>query len=50
MAMVSAAIANKGIVMNPYLVKDTRNSNLDIIDQTQPEQLSQAVTPTSRPP
>ena len=45
MAMVSAAIANKGIVMNPYLVKDSRNSNLDIIDQTQPEQLSQAVSP-----
>jgi len=45
MAMVSAAIANKGIVMSPYLVKDTRNSDLEIIEQTQPEQLSQAVTP-----
>jgi penicillin-binding protein A len=45
MAMVSAAIANKGIVMQPYLVKDTRNSNLDIIEQSQPAQLSQAVTP-----
>jgi len=45
MAMVSAAIANKGIVMQPYLVKDTRNSNLDIIDTSQPDQLSQAVTP-----
>jgi peptidoglycan glycosyltransferase len=44
MAMVSAAIANKGIVMNPYLVQDSRDSNLNIIDQTQPEQLSQAVT------
>ena len=44
-AMVSAAIANKGIVMSPYLVKDTRNSDLEIIEQTQPEQLSQAVTP-----
>jgi penicillin-binding protein A len=44
MAMVSAAIANKGVVMNPYLVKDSRDSNLNIIDQTQPEQLSQAIT------
>jgi len=44
-AMVSAAIANKGIVMKPYLVKDTRSSNLDIIDQTQPSQLSEAITP-----
>jgi len=45
MAMVSAGIANKGMVMTPYLVKDTRNSSLDIIDQTQPQQLSQAITP-----
>ena len=45
MAMVSAAIANKGTVMKPYLVRDSRNSKLDIISQTQPEQLSQAVSP-----
>jgi penicillin-binding protein A len=45
MAMVSAGIANKGIVMSPYLVKDTRNSGLDIIDQSKPEQLSQAISP-----
>ena len=45
MAMVSAAIANKGTVMKPYLVRDTRNSNLDVIDESQPVQLSQAVTP-----
>ena len=45
MAMVSAAIANKGLVMSPYLIKDTRNSDLDILDQSQPEQLSQAISP-----
>jgi len=45
MAMVSAAIANKGTVMTPYLVKDTRSSSLDIIDQSQPQQLSQAISP-----
>jgi peptidoglycan glycosyltransferase len=44
-AMVSAAIANNGTVMKPYLVSDTRNGSLDIIDQSKPEQLSQAVTP-----
>jgi peptidoglycan glycosyltransferase len=44
-AMVSAAIANKGTVMRPYLVKDTRDSDLDIIDETEPGELSQAVTP-----
>ncbi len=45
MAMVSAAIANKGIVMSPYLIQDTLNSDLDIIEPTKPEQLSVAVTP-----
>jgi len=45
MAMVSAAIANKGTVMRPYLVKDTRRSDLDIIDKTEPGELSQAVSP-----
>jgi peptidoglycan glycosyltransferase len=45
MAMVGAAIANKGIVMSPYLVKDTLNDHLDVIDQTQPTQLSQAISP-----
>lgn len=45
MAMVSAAIANKGTLMKPYLVKDTRNSDLDVIDETEPEKLSEAVSP-----
>jgi peptidoglycan glycosyltransferase len=45
MAMVSAAIANKGTVMRPYLVKDVRNSDLDIIDTTAPGELSQAISP-----
>ena len=45
MAMVSAAIANKGLLMSPYLIKDTRNSDLEIIEQTKPEQLSQAISP-----
>ena len=45
MAMVSAAIANKGVVMRPYLVKDVRSADLDVIEETSPEQLSQAVSP-----
>ena len=45
MAMVSAAIANRGVVMSPYLVQTVRGSNLDVIDRTSPEQLSQAVSP-----
>jgi len=31
--------------MSPYLIKDTRNSDLGVIEQTKPEQLSQAITP-----
>ena len=45
MAMVSAAIANDGVVMKPYLVQTVRGSNLDVIDRTSPEQISQAVSP-----
>jgi peptidoglycan glycosyltransferase len=44
-AMVSAAIANKGTVMRPYLVKDTRSSDLEVIDKTEPGELSQAISP-----
>lgn len=44
-AMVSAAIANKGVVMKPYLVKNVLDDNLKVLQKTSPEQLSQAVTP-----
>ena len=43
-AMISAAIANHGIVMRPHLVKKVTSSDLEVIDETQPEQLSQAVS------
>jgi peptidoglycan glycosyltransferase len=43
-AMISAAIANNGIVMRPHLVKKVTSSDLEVIDETQPEQLSQAVS------
>jgi peptidoglycan glycosyltransferase len=45
MAMVSAGIANKGVVMSPYLVKTVRSPDLDVIDQADPQQLSRAVDP-----
>ncbi|CAN5157725.1 penicillin-binding transpeptidase domain-containing protein [soil metagenome] len=44
MAMVAAGVANDGVVMKPYLVKTLRAPNLSVIDQTTPEQLSQAMT------
>lgn len=44
MAMVSAAIANHGTLMSPYLVAQARSSSLDVVDRTTPRRLSQAVT------
>ncbi len=44
MAMVSAGIANGGKVMAPYLVKDVRDDDLDVISSTDPKLFSTAVT------
>ncbi|GAB3599001.1 penicillin-binding transpeptidase domain-containing protein [Angustibacter peucedani] len=44
MAMVAAAIANDGVVMNPYAVKTVRSPDLDVIEQGKPQELSRAVT------
>jgi len=44
MAMVSAAIADGGKVMKPYLVDRLTSSKLDVLDQTQPTELDQAVS------
>jgi len=43
-AMISAAVANNGIVMKPYLVQKVTSSDLETIDEARPEQLSQAVS------
>ncbi len=45
MALVAAGVANKGVVMAPYLVQEVRSSTLEVIDQASPHELSQAVTP-----
>lgn len=45
MAMVSAAVANGGVVMTPYAVRTVRSPELDVLDQTSPQELSRAVTP-----
>ncbi|PRY52481.1 cell elongation-specific peptidoglycan D,D-transpeptidase [Knoellia remsis] len=44
-AMLSAGVANRGTVMKPYLVKSVLTSDLSILERTDPEELSQAVTP-----
>jgi peptidoglycan glycosyltransferase len=44
MAMVVAAIANDGKLMKPYMVDQLKAANLDTIETTEPEELSQAVS------
>ncbi|MEV6179406.1 peptidoglycan D,D-transpeptidase FtsI family protein [Streptomyces sp. NPDC052016] len=44
MAMVAAAIANDGKLMKPYMVDQLKAANLDTIETTEPQQLSQAVS------
>jgi penicillin-binding protein A len=44
-AMFSAAIANNGTLMKPYLIQQVTASDLTVINQTPPAVLSQAVTP-----
>lgn len=43
-ALISAGIANDGVVMTPYLVGTTRNADLEVIDQTDPRTLGRAVS------
>jgi penicillin-binding protein A len=45
MAMVASAIANNGKLMQPYLVKELRAPNLNVIEQTDPKQMSQPLSP-----
>jgi penicillin-binding protein A len=44
MAMVSAGIANGGTVMKPYVVDRLTSSKLNVLDQTKPQVLDQAVS------
>jgi peptidoglycan glycosyltransferase len=46
-AMVAAAIANGGTLMTPYLVDTVRTANLDVISETEPSELSEAVSPAT---
>jgi peptidoglycan glycosyltransferase len=45
MAMVSAAIANGGTQMTPYLVSAVRSQDLTIVDQTDPSVLGRPISP-----
>lgn len=43
MAMVVAGIANAGTVMRPYIVDEVQSPELDVLQKTNPEELSKAV-------
>ncbi|MDF1604482.1 penicillin-binding protein 2 [Nocardioides sp. YIM 152315] len=47
MAMVAAGLANDGTVMKPYLVDEEQAADLNVLDKTDPEELSQAVSATA---
>jgi peptidoglycan glycosyltransferase len=47
MAMVVAGIANDGDVMRPYVVDEVRAPNLSVLDRTEPQSLSRAVSSTT---
>ena len=42
-----ASIANRGVTMRPYLVADTRSSDLQVLSTTAPEEFATAMTPTN---
>lgn len=44
MAMVAAGIANGGAVMKPYVVDEVRTPDLDVLEKTEPRELSRAVS------
>jgi peptidoglycan glycosyltransferase len=45
MAMVAAAVANRGILMQPYLVQEVRAPDLSVLDTTRPREIGTAVSP-----
>lgn len=44
MAMVASAIANDGALMQPYMVDKLKAPNLDTIEKTRPEELSEPIS------
>lgn len=44
-AMIAAGVANDGVVMNPYLVREIKAPDLSTIETGQPEEYGEAVSP-----
>ncbi|MBO0813240.1 MAG: penicillin-binding protein 2, partial [Microlunatus sp.] len=47
MAMVSAAIANNGVLMDPYLVSAVRSPDLQVLSRTTPQELDRPLSPAN---
>jgi peptidoglycan glycosyltransferase len=47
MAMVGAAVANRGVLMSPYLVQEIRAPDLSPLNVTEPKSLGEAMSPQS---
>ncbi len=46
-ALVSAAVANGGVQMQPYLVQSVRSQDLTVVTEAQPEELAAPISPTT---
>lgn len=44
MAMVSAAIANNGVLMDPYVVSEVRSPDLQVLSRTKPQELDRPLS------
>ncbi|KUN10383.1 penicillin-binding protein [Streptomyces yokosukanensis] len=44
MAMVASAVANDGKLMKPYMVDKLQSSNVDTVEQTEPQEMSRPLT------
>ncbi|EST29069.1 peptidoglycan D,D-transpeptidase FtsI family protein [Streptomyces roseochromogenus] len=44
MAMVASAVANDGKLMKPYMVDKLQSSNLDTVEQTEPQEMSRPLS------
>ncbi|KAA1420176.1 penicillin-binding protein 2 [Nocardioides humilatus] len=47
MAMVAAALANRGTLMRPYLVEEVQSAEYETLETTDPEELRPAVSPST---
>ncbi len=47
MAMVAATIANRGALMQPYLIDTVRDPDLEVVERTEPSKIRDAITRTT---